>query len=171
MLLAFLSTFAVSSRQKVDISLGWRHHLGNVEAACPNPAAAFPTNFSGVECVGMYKSSTPSFRCVCVCVCVSLGGMERHVSVNAVRSRPIGPFRLRLFSFCFFPHFHTLLYSTYLIFIRPSAVRIWQPIPHALRCCVLRGPDVFVRGCDLPFFLTPAVSSRNRFPLAMHAIL
>eukprot|EP00729_Bicosta_minor_P017749 gene17749-23323_t len=70
MLLAFLSTFAVSSRQKVDISLGWRHHLGNVEAACPNPAAAFPTNFSGVECVGLqqYESGNPS-PTLCAAAC------------------------------------------------------------------------------------------------------
>ena len=89
MLLAFLSTFAVSSRQKVDISLGWRHHLGNVEAACPNPAAAFPTNFSGVECVGMYKSSTPSFRCVCVCVCVRVFGGDGAARVS--QRRPFSP--------------------------------------------------------------------------------
>ena len=111
--------------------------------------------------------------CVCVCVCACVwGGWS-----GTCQSTPSVLAQLVHSAYVFFPFVfisHTLFYA-YLLnhhyARRPSAVRIWQPIPHALRCCVLRGPDVFVRGCDLPFFLTPAVSSRNRFPLAMHAIL
>ena len=76
MLLAILvlaaSAATAAGRTVVDISLGWRHHLGPYThtVACPDPGTAFPIKNMSRECVGLdYLPGGDASPAACAAAC------------------------------------------------------------------------------------------------------